>query len=517
MENTPRGILSLKDFYAVIFRYKLFISIIFIVTVVSVGNGIHFLTEIYEAKASLLVKMGRENMSLPSVNASVQNQVISMGLRKEDINSEIRILKNRYILKKVEEKLGIDYLFPASKEPTTLFKRIKFQLKQIVKQLKGYLHEVLYRLDFKKRLTLNQKALIALEKRVIVNQVQGSDVIEITVRWPSPDIAARILDTLLEFFYDHHMMAHKNSGGYKLIQDQVTLAEADLLELEDELEQLKSNQGISQYEQQETQLLEQVTSFKATYRITITDISEARVKKQELARQLSSIYKTVQLSEQTLRNPILDTLKSTLINLEVEMRQLEVKYLKNSRPVLEIQQKIDELKKQLAQESDTVRDKVVSGINTTYKDIEKKLLSQESVLKSLEEKKQTLNEHIGAYTEELNSLGENHLKLKQLQRQIGLAEDTYNFYRKRLEEARVAEVQDNQKILNTRIISPTSASYSPVRPRKLLLLGLSMVISLIVGIGVAIVSNYLDQSIRSVEDVQRYLNLPTIHSIREFK
>src|SRR5436190_14803028 len=58
-----------------------------------------FFTSQYETKASLLVKVGRENTEIP---ATVLNgQVLNQGVRLADINSEVQILSSRVLVEKV--------------------------------------------------------------------------------------------------------------------------------------------------------------------------------------------------------------------------------------------------------------------------------------------------------------------------------------------------------------------------------------------------------------------------------
>src|SRR5690349_14903168 len=58
-----------------------------------------FFTDLYETKVSLLVKIGRENAETPTT--VVNGQVLSQGVRIQDINSEVQLLSSLSLIESV--------------------------------------------------------------------------------------------------------------------------------------------------------------------------------------------------------------------------------------------------------------------------------------------------------------------------------------------------------------------------------------------------------------------------------
>ena len=54
---------------------------------------------------------------------------------------------------------------------------------------------------------------------------------------------------------------------------------------------------------------------------------------------------------------------------------------------------------------------------------------------------------------------------------------------------------------------------SPVKPKKKQNLILGMIVGLMTGVGLSFLMEYLDRSIRTEEDVERYLDLPVLSVI----
>ena len=81
---------SFRDFLHVIFKRKNQILLFFAITVCTVVIGTFVVRPVYEAKAQILVKMGRENLYVTP--NSTNSQIIDFN-HDNPINSEIRLLR----------------------------------------------------------------------------------------------------------------------------------------------------------------------------------------------------------------------------------------------------------------------------------------------------------------------------------------------------------------------------------------------------------------------------------------
>ena len=78
------------------------------------------------------------------------------------------------------------------------------------------------------------------------------------------------------------------------------------------------------------------------------------------------------------------------------------------------------------------------------------------------------------------------------------------------------KVQEIMKVENVQIIDQAELPKTPVRPNKLLYLAISFVLGLVVGVGIIILIEFLDNTIKTPEDVAKYLELPVIGTIPVF-
>ncbi len=63
---------------------------------------------------------------------------------------------------------------------------------------------------------------------------------------------------------------------------------------------------------------------------------------------------------------------------------------------------------------------------------------------------------------------------------------------------------------NIRVVDYAIAQKKPVAPKRTLIVGLSLLLSLGCGVGLAFLIEYLDDSVRSTEDVENFLHLPSV-------
>ena len=98
---------SLRDIYYVLFRHKWKIILFFLAVVITVTIGTFQAPEIYRSDAKLLVRIGRESVTLDPT--ATTGHIISIGQsRQAEINSELEILKSREIAEKVVDAIGLE-------------------------------------------------------------------------------------------------------------------------------------------------------------------------------------------------------------------------------------------------------------------------------------------------------------------------------------------------------------------------------------------------------------------------
>ncbi len=499
--------LSLRDFLATLFKRKRLITVLFLLGVIGVTAGVYLWPKTYEATAKILVKLGRENISISSLSESAQSKVMtSLQVRIEDINSEIEILRKRELIEQLIEKLGMDFLVP--KGPRKWYQKLKDDIINGIK-------ETLYYLKLVKKLTPYEQLVLGITKNLNVEQIPRSDIILVTFHWGDPEIARMAVQTLIELFLENHIDIHKTSEDFTFLQQQVNLTRDRLEDLETRLEELKLNEGIVSYMDQQRLLLQNKADLEEAKKLVETELAGARSEIEEYGKELSEESEVIKIDSQFKRNPILDPLKTKLLNLELEKAKLENKYLPDSRPIIEIKKEIEKVKAKLEIEEERVAGIVTMGVNQIYESTRKGLIQTRVRLVSLREKKDILERQLKWYDDNLKRLSFSETELNRLDRLIGIESGNYKLYRKRLEEARVSNLLDARRVVNVKVIENPVATYFPIKPKKLKIIGIGILISLVISIAMAILFDYLDHTLHTTEEVDRYIGLRVLASIPE--
>ena len=121
------------------------------------------------------------------------------------------------------------------------------------------------------------------------------------------------------------------------------------------------------------------------------------------------------------------------------------------------------------------------------------------------------------YRQALNKINSVELQLKELERKVEMDEKNYQLYIRNMEEARISDAMDNQKIANISVIEPAQPPIRPIKPNKKINLFLSIILGGFAALGIAFFSEYLNHSFNNSGDVKRHLGLKTMATIPEIK
>ncbi|WP_243356701.1 YveK family protein [Bacillus litorisediminis] len=72
------------------------------------------------------------------------------------------------------------------------------------------------------------------------------------------------------------------------------------------------------------------------------------------------------------------------------------------------------------------------------------------------------------------------------------------------------QVVDLMNVNNVTILSEATVSQNPVQPRPLLNMAIALVVGLMVGVGIAFLLEYLDNTIKTEQDIEKILALPVL-------
>jgi uncharacterized protein involved in exopolysaccharide biosynthesis len=487
MKKTNIAHTSLRDNFYIIFKYKLIVTVIFFSVVCSAAIMTFLMPKVYESEAKIMVKFGREDIYMPTSSMMGNQPVLFDYSREERINSEVEILNGRNLIEKVISDLGASKIYPDFDKKPLLVNPFAKKLEPVEQENE-----------------LFTKTTLLFMENLSIEAVRKSNIIEIKYQHSNPFIAAQVVNKLIDVFLDFHLNVYKKSHGYEFFDNQVAILKEKLVSSENEYETFCRDNNITLLYEQKSLLLQSISTLKADHARTLTEISEREGKKRALSGHSTADFSEVAMGEETELNPMaISSIKSKLNELRLEEEELLSKFTPKSIPVTNIRKEIKKAQELLKREEKIYHDKAITSI--------------EHNLSALQKRGMVQNEQLSAYQRELDRINGLELRLKELERKVNQNEETYQLYVKHMEEARLSQAMDKQKIANISVVEPALPPMKPIKPNVLLNLALSLILGIFAGILISLYVEYLQHSFSNREDVVKYLDLPAMASIPEFE
>lgn len=473
--------MSLINVLAIIFKHKWKIILNFIIIVAVVTVGTFFQKPVFEAKASLLVKMMRDDSSRPGMGPNNNNLALILS-QDEIITTEIQILTSRELAEKVITDLKPETLYPdlAGKSLT--------------------------------KADLIHKATRTFGKNLEVLGVKKTNVITVSFQHNDPQIAARAVNLLVEKFQDKHLALHSNPQSH-FIDSQLASFEDKLKASERELQEYQEKNKVFSLEEQRGLLLKQRNDFDTAYKLAHDNVSENEKKIASLKSQMKYMASNNARYTPTDRDRIVVDAKARLLELQLKEQELRAKYTGSNGLVVEAKRQVEMVNRFLKDQEAGIVGKVKTG-NPVYQNMEMDLFRAEAELKSQAAKAAALKIQLKQLSDELAVIDMSESKVQNLKRQLAINEKNYMTYADRHEEARISAAMNRSKLSNISIIESAIVPAKPIKPNKQLSILLATLFGIISGLVYAYMLESIGQTFSDAESVENFLGVPVLLTVR---
>lgn len=220
-----------------------------------------------------------------------------------------------------------------------------------------------------------------------------------------------------------------------------------------------------------------------------------QVMKAETERMLKgSLYEEVKRGRanqvpEAFSDPKIAALKQKLGELQVEQSQLSVRFGPENPKVAEVEEKVKVLQAQIADNQRSFEDKLKT-------DYERSIRDENELRRSLDlAKNETVQQNQAS------------IRFVTLQAELDTARGLYTEF---LNKTKQADLQLVEQHNNLKVVETAEVPNSPIGPQRFRTILIGFFVSLIVGVGLAFFLEYLDNTVKSVEDVERVAQLPTL-------
>jgi uncharacterized protein involved in exopolysaccharide biosynthesis len=314
--------ITLRDALVIAFKYRRRALSVLVGMVGLAVAACVLMTPIYASTCSVMVKLGRELVYRPEVG--VNNNVAAPPVidKEEVIASNVAIMTSRDILERAITTIGIERLYPDLVDPPEYVKAIGGAIATVAGALGIELgHEALI-----------EQAMRKFLKRLKVEPVKKTNVIEVTFEHPDPALAAQVANLVVDYFKQKTLAVYSDPNlGF--LERQVADDRAALLDAEAKLAAYRQEHGVYQLADQINLLLRQRIELDTSLKGLSSRVEELLGMVTSLKGHRRTVPATIPLYTENERYKVLDDTQSQLLSLRLRERELESKF-NDSYPML---------------------------------------------------------------------------------------------------------------------------------------------------------------------------------------
>ena len=469
---------SWRDIAGVFFRRKLTVIVTFLV-VLGAGVGyVLYATPLYRSDATLLVRFGAD--LVPAIGSRERpTQQLASNERREMLNSDGELLKSADLIRGIIGKLGLAALYPKI-AATTDSDRLKLA-----------------------------SAQQAFASDLVVDVSGTSDAINLSYLNHDPALAHRAMQLLVDTYIDHESKVYSDPQ-LLFMQNEREQASKRLDDARATLADFKERNQISDLPQQISQALLQRSTLTAQLQGDQAHVALAEKRQAALAALLAKVPANVSSQAGSEKYRGVDDTQAKLADLQSKQQQMLSTFQPNSRILGQLQAGIASLQAAQHHAQADARGRDATQPNVVYQNIQTDYLRAVADADSAREPIAILRQELAANEQRLSTLERSRNPLDDLTRRAQIAEDAYKALADRYEEARVGSNRNDEKISSTAVISVPSVPDLPARPRKKIVLAGSLVAGLILGMGLALLLEALDDRIYAPREALATLRLPVL-------
>lgn len=463
--STQESSWSRREFARILFRYRIRGALVFCGIVTAVVVGLVVCPREYNSEARLFVRLGRESVTIdPTATAS--GQVVALNATREsEIISVMEVLRSRTNVEKVLDRVGPE------KPITTAIER--------------------------------DRAISRLQKDIGIWCPRNSSVIVLEAEAGSPQRAQQILEALIDVSLEAHARVNRNPDSYEFFDEQARLLKEQLDRATEQLRDAKNEYGLVTLEGRRQALEQQLSGIKVLARENDAALAASEAKLADLKRSLANLPSPlVQQLIAGVPSGAQANMRQKLYELQTREQELLSKLTAEHPEVIAIRRQVREAERILASETPKHAESQLAA-----------LANEQANAASLRARAASLATQLDELESELKQLNEQELRITELERKVRLLDANYVNYVTGLEQSRIDQALNADGITNINIIQPPTFVAKPSRPRVGLTLALGCVVALVGSLGVVLLSEHLDQSLKSPADVERSLDLPVLASI----
>jgi capsular exopolysaccharide synthesis family protein len=334
-----------------------------------------------------------------------------------------------------------------------------------------------------------ETTLKRFRERLIIEPIKRSRLVSVSFESEDPPLAARVVNALASNYIDQNLEVRweATQKASEWLSQQLVAMKAKLEKSEAELQGYVRANGLLFLESAQG-APENIVNER------LRQLQEERTRAQAMRYEKESLYRLVEAGDFSSLPGVFDSrlmqdLTVRLAEVREQHAQLAATFTPEYPKVKQLQNQIDEMEAVLKAERERAAKRIVNDYRAAVR--REKLIEQAFV----EQQRQA------------ETIAERSVQYNILKREVDTNKQLYEGLLQRLKEAGVSA---GLKASNIRVVDAAEPAKRPTRPNLLLNLASAIVLGLLLGAGAAFLQEYFDNTLKTSEDVERFLRLPAL-------
>jgi capsular exopolysaccharide synthesis family protein len=439
-------------------------------------------TPMYRSTATLMIE--EETSRMLSIEDTFGYQTpSSRDLR--GFNTQLRLLKSKSLAERVVQKadlLNRDDYKQANRSRGRLFGTIKHIITF------GWLRSKKKPAEQESDATFTANPYSALamviRARINIKPIRETKLVEVSYTSPSPALSAEIVNTVAREFknFSTDMRLQTTQQASDFLSDQISELSQELSEKNVELQRYSQEKDIFLLNPTESTAVNELSALQEAY----TQARLARIEKQAVFQELQDM--DADSIPQFVNNPEIQQNKADYIQAKNDFEEVQREYLSSHPRYTQAKSKMESLAADLKNAADTAESEYRTALqveNRIKADLERQ---KENVVRS----------------------DSNAIQYRLIRDEVEQKTRLLNSLREKQQNALVSAKLGGLDTSNISIIDEAEIPRKPVSPKKQLNFLLALVLGAIGGIGLCFVLEYLDNTVKGPEDVEKLAGLPSM-------
>ena len=475
----PEDLPHLLDYWEIILKRRWLVLTCVLVVFTTVGIRTLKEKPVYEGTVEIEIDPAPPNV----INFK---EVVSLGSNNEDMDSysgtELKIIQSRTLAERVIRDLKL-YESPEFIRNRYLFGFIDGSIPPLPPNIDAGPPDA--------SASIFRNAVGYFEKGVDVKPIRRSNLVDVSFDSEDPRVAPAIANKLADDFilYNLDLKYNDTTKASAWLTDRLKDMKIKVENADDALAQYARDNGIVFITDKQTLVNEKLAQLQTQ----LTTAESDRLAKEALYDQVQAGH--IETLPGIIDNALLQGLEQKKAELERNYDEMGVNYKPDFPKMVQLKKQIDLIGRQVEQQKKTAAKTIIDQYNTA-------LAREKYVTAAMDSAKNAVND-----------IAEKTIQYNILKRE---ADSNHELYDGLLQRNKEANISAGLNASNIRVVDPAESPGAQVKPRVLLNLGVGLVLGLGLGVGLAFFQEYLDKTLKTPDDVERLLRLPSLGVLPRF-